>query len=115
VPITTTISQAGPISVLSVQGKLVLGDSARAFRDAVDELLKAGNQQIVINLSGVPFADSAGLGAIAVNFSSVKTAGGRLAMAETQPAVRYLMELTKLTTLIPLYSSEQEAVSSLRA
>ena len=111
--LTTQVNHAGPIPVLCVEGKLVLGAAATAFREAVDELLKAGNQHIVVNFSGVPFADSAGLGAIAVNFSNVKAAGGTLALAETQPAVRELMELTRLTSLIPLFASEQEAVRSL--
>jgi anti-anti-sigma factor len=113
VSITTQINQAGSVPVISVEGKLVLGEAANMFREAVDQLLKAGNQSIVLNFAGVTFADSAGLGALAVNFSNVKAAGGRLAMAETPPSVRALMDLTKLSSLIPLFASEQEAVSSL--
>jgi anti-anti-sigma factor len=115
VSITTQINQAGGVSVLSVQGKLVLGAASTSFREAVDELLKAGNQRIVVNLSGVPFADSAGIGAIAVNFSNVKAVGGALAMAETQQPVRDMMEITRLASVIPLFASEQEAIQSLSA
>jgi anti-anti-sigma regulatory factor len=48
-----------------------------------------------------------------VNFSTVKAAGGFLAMAEAQQPVRDVMELTRLSQLIPIFESEQEAVRSL--
>ena len=107
-----TIHQAGPVSILCIEGKLILGDPATAFREAVEEMLKAGNQRIVLNFSGVPYADSSGVGALAVNFSNVKAAGGSLAVAAVQQAVRDVMELTRLTDLIPFFESEQEAIQS---
>jgi anti-anti-sigma factor len=112
-PITTQVRQDGSVLVLALHGKLVLGESSNVFRAAIEQLLKAGIQRIVLNFSGVPYADSAGIGALAVNFSTVKAAGGTLAMAEAPKAVADVMELTRLSQLIPLYASEQEAVRSL--
>ncbi len=111
--IKTQVSQDGRVWVLALQGKLVLGASSNEFRNTVADLLKAGNQRIVLNFREVPYADSAGIGALAVNFSTVKAAGGSLAMAEAQQAVRDVMDLTRLSQLIPIFESEQEAVSSL--
>jgi anti-anti-sigma factor len=111
--LTTEVHQDGQVWVLSLQGKLVLGASSNEFRSMIADLLKAGNQRIVLNFKGVPYADSAGMGALAVNFSTVKAAGGFLAMAEAQQPVRDVMELTRLSQLIPIFESEQEAVRSL--
>ncbi len=112
-PLTTKVRQDGQVSVLCVEGRLVLGDSAAAFRGAVDKMLREGNHRIVLNFEDVPYADSAGVGAIAVNFSSVRAAGGSLALAGTQKAVRDVLDMTRLSDLIPLFDSEQEAVQSM--
>jgi anti-anti-sigma factor len=115
VSISTQIYQSGPVSVLTLEGKLVLGTPANDFRSTIAELLKAGNQRIVLNFRGVPYADSAGIGALAYNFSHIKAAGGRLVVAEVQEAVREVMDVTRLSQLIPMFATEQEAVSSLGA
>jgi anti-anti-sigma factor len=115
VAITTQIHQDGKVSVLELQGKLVLGNPSNEFRSAVEELIRSGNQKIVLNFRGVPYADSAGIGALAYNFSNMKAAGGTLAVAELQQPVREIMDLTRLTQLIPVFATEQEAVRSLGA
>jgi anti-anti-sigma factor len=112
VSISTQLHQSGAVSVLALQGKLVLGASSNEFRSTIADLLKAGNQQIVLNFRGVPYADSAGIGALAFNFSNIKAAGGRLVVAEAQEAVREVMDVTRLSQLIPMFATEQEAVSS---
>ena len=109
----TEIHKSGPVAVLTMQGKLVLGASSNEFRATVEELLKTGNQLFVLNLKDVPYADSAGIGALAYNFSNVKAAGGQIAVAEVQPAVRDVMEVTNLSSLIPMFATEIEAVRSL--
>ncbi|HKD05542.1 MAG TPA: STAS domain-containing protein [Bryobacteraceae bacterium] len=115
VSISTEVHQDGAVSVLSVEGKLVMGAPSNAFRATVEDLLKAGNQRIVVNFRGVPYADSAGIGALAYNFSNTKAAGGRLALAEVQPAVLDVMDVTRLSDLIPMFETEKEAVKSLGA
>ena len=96
-----------------MQGKLVLGASSNEFRSTMEGLLKDGNQLFVLNLKDVPYADSAGIGVLAYNFSNVKAAGGRIAVAEVQQAVRDVMEVTNLSALIPMFATETEAVRSL--
>ncbi len=112
VSIETQIYQSGCASILSIQGRLVLGEAATAFRSAVTEMLEAGNRHIVLNFAGVSYADIAGIGALAVSFSDVKAAGGSLAVAEAQKEVRDVLEQTGLTGLMALFDSEREAVDS---
>jgi anti-sigma B factor antagonist len=107
------IEAQGPVSVLSLQGRLVLGNPANGLRTAVTRMLDSGQRNIVLNFAGVPYADSAGVGAVAVSFSNIKAAGGRLAIAETQQEVRDVLELTGLSRMIPLFDSEPQAVNSL--
>lgn len=111
--ITKQAYEDGRVWVLALQGRLVLGASSNEFRSTVADLLKGGNQRIVLNFKDVSYADSAGIGALAVNFSNVKAAGGLLAMAEASQSVRDVMDLTRLSQLIPIFDSEQDAVRSL--
>ncbi|MEP6715812.1 MAG: STAS domain-containing protein [Terriglobia bacterium] len=111
--ITTQIRHDGQVSVLCVQGRLILGEPSDAFRAAIEEMLQAGDQDIVVNFEEVPFADSAGVGALAVNFSNVRAAGGSLALVGAQKAVRDVLEITRLSDLIPLFENEREAIESL--
>src|SRR5665213_543808 len=113
VSISTEVHQSGSVSILALEGKLVLGAPSNLFRSSVDDLLKAGNHKIVLNFKGVPYADSAGIGALAFNFSNIKAAGGSLVVAEAQQAVRELLDLTRLSQLIPMFATEQEAITSL--
>lgn len=103
------------MAVLSLGGKLVLGTPATSFRDAVDEMLRSGHQNIVVNCADLSYADSAGVGALALNFSRVKAAGGMLAVVAPQKHLTDLMDLTRLSSLIPVFGTEQEAFASFRA
>ena len=111
--IQAEVHHSGPVSILALHGRLVLGQAATGFRSAVTEMLNAGNRRIVLNFGGVPYVDSAGVGALAVSFSNIKAAGGFLAIAETQQVVRDVLELTGLTRIIPLFDSEPQAIDSL--
>ena len=111
--LTTQIHDSGKAAVLSLGGKLVLGPSATSFREAVEEILKSGQQNIVVNAAELSYADSAGVGALALNFSKVKAAGGTLAVVAPQKTLVDLMDLTRLSSLIPVFGTEQEAVASL--
>ena len=82
--LTTQIHQAGSVSVLASEGKLVLGDSSTALRNAVEGLLQAGCRRIVLNFAGITYIDSVGMGTLAMIFSSVRATGGCVALAETQ-------------------------------
>lgn len=92
-----------------------MGAPSNEFRSTIADLLRAGNQRIVLNFKGVPYADSAGIGALAFNFSNIKAAGGRLVVAEAQQAVREVLDVTRLSQLIPMFATEQEALSSFGA
>ena len=106
------IHRSGTVSILTLAGKLVLGAPSHEFRSMIADLLKAANQMIVLNFRGVAYADNVGIGALAFNFSNTKAAGGRLVVAEAQPNVREIMHVTRLSELIPVFATEQEAISS---
>ena len=110
--IKTAFRQIGTECVLSLSGKVTLGEASQTVRSALEDLLKRGNTRIVLNLADVSFIDSAGLGILTMNFTSIKAAGGMLKIAEPQERVKEALEVTRLTRLFPPYATEREALDS---
>src|ERR1051326_9165588 len=67
---------ADGVTVLQCNGRVVFGEESTALRDKVKSLLAEGNKRIVLNLGGVSYIDSGGLGVLVSLFTSAKAAGG---------------------------------------
>ena len=67
---------AGGVSIIDLQGRLILGDECNQLREQVKALLAANKKQIVLNLGEVTFIDSAGVGTLVASFTSAKAQAG---------------------------------------
>jgi anti-anti-sigma factor len=98
--------------VLSVQRGLK-GEGETALRQRIDELVRAGHRDIVIDLEPMPFVDSSELGRLIRSHLSVRQAGGRVRLCNLAPRVAALMKLTKLDTVLDVYNSVDEALTEI--
>lgn len=81
------------------------------IRDAIDEQLAMNRYRgLVIALSGVDFMDSSGLGLILGRYRTMKQHGGTMALCEVKSNLQKILELSGVLKIIPVYSSEPEAV-----
>ena len=107
--ITTILIQG--IVVARVTGELDM-HSANEFRQAVDSALEtSGTKNILLNLQGVTFIDSSGLGVILGRYKRISVLGGKMLMAHVQPQVVRILELSGLLNIITLSNSESEALT----
>lgn len=105
------------IDTLVKQGMLVVRVSgeldmhvADDFRQTVDSALAAnGVKNILLNLNGVTFIDSSGLGVILGRYKKISTLGGVMTVAHVQPQVVRIFELSGLLKIMKLYTTEKEA------
>jgi hypothetical protein len=74
--------------------------------------LLAENLQVVLNLGGVSYIDSGGLGTLVGLYTSAKAAGGNVKLANLTQRVRDQLVLTKLVTVFEFFDSEEQAVAS---
>jgi anti-anti-sigma factor len=95
---------AGATTVVTVVGDLDLSTVAE-LRDFVGRLLQR-DQTIVLDLTGVPFMDSTGLGAIVALFNRARRDNGWLVLRHPRPEVSRVLELTAVDTLIPVERDE---------
>lgn len=100
----------GPVTILDLDGKLVLGDGDGLLKDKVNSLIFQGQQQIVLNLGGVPYIDSAGLGQLIASSTTVARQGGQLRLLNVTKRVQDLLAIVKLLTVFDVYTSEADAV-----
>ena len=102
----------GDVVVLDVQGRVMLGEGDELLKDKVNSLLNQGRKKIVLNLAGVPYIDSAGLGEIVRTFTTVSRQGGQLKLLNLTKRITDLLSITKLLTVFETHDTEADAVRS---
>jgi len=100
------------IKVIQIKGKILMGEGDIAIKKKIDELVAAGNTKLVLDLSGVPYVDSSGLGELIRCYTTLKKAGGTLKLANLTDKIVDLLTITKLVTVFEFYNSVDEAVKS---
>ncbi len=101
----------GRVYVIRCIGRIVAGDESRTLEAVITRSLQDFNR-LVIDVADVSRVDSSGMGLLVRFLSRVKANGGDLRLASPQPFFRSLLEMTKLTTILRVYNTEEEAIVS---
>lgn len=102
----------GDITIITVVGRVTLGESANAFRAAMTEALAAGARKIILNLGGVSYMDSSGIGELFSCYSRVAGQMGSLKLVHLTKFVVELLQITKMYRLFDVQADEAEALRS---
>jgi len=102
---------AGEVTILDIEGKILLGAGDIEIKQAIDDLLADGRRNVLLNLAKVPYIDSAGLGQIIRSFTAIRKAGGALKLLSPNPRVVDLLTVTKLVNVFDWYNDEASALS----
>ena len=100
------------VSVVALDGRVVLGEESNALREKVKGLLGAGKKKIVLNMDNVTFIDSAGLGTLVAAHHSAKNQGASLRLCHLGSKFQEVLQITKLLTVFDVYDTETAAVAS---
>ena len=103
---------SGDVMILDVTGKLTIGEGDELLKDKINSLIQQGHKKLILNLEGVPYVDSAGLGEIVRTYTTVSRQGGNLKLLNLTKRIEDLLSITKLLTVFDTYESEQEALNS---
>ncbi|WP_150308540.1 STAS domain-containing protein [Planctomonas psychrotolerans] len=85
--------------------------SAPKLREVIAGVVAGGRTHVVVNLGGTDFMDSSGLGALIGCLKLARQAGGDLRIANVQPQVRMVLELTNMNRVLTPYDSAEAAFS----
>jgi anti-sigma B factor antagonist len=102
----------GDVTVLDLKGKMTLGEGDELLREKVSSLVSQGKKKLILNLDGVPYIDSAGLGEIVRTYTTVSRQGGKLKLLNLTKRIEDLLSITKLLTVFEVYEDEGEALQS---
>jgi anti-sigma B factor antagonist len=102
------------VSVVALDGRIVLGEESNALRERVKALVAEGKKKIVLNMANVTFIDSAGLGTLVAAHHSAKSQGAALKLCHLGAKFQEVLQITKLLTVFDVYNSESEAVASFK-
>jgi anti-sigma B factor antagonist len=103
------------VSIIDIEGKILLGDGDVEIKQAVDDMLSRGDRNILLNLARVPYIDSAGLGEIIRCFTAIRKNGGSFKLLSPNQRLIDLLAITKLVNVFDWYNDEPSAVKSFSA
>lgn len=100
------------VTVLELSGRITLGSGDIKMRELIKEQLDAGKQQIVVDLGGVSFIDSSGLGELVAAYTTARRHSVTIKLANLTKKIDDLMEITRLASVFDTYGSVDDAVKS---
>jgi anti-sigma B factor antagonist len=102
----------GAVEIVVLSGT-VDAAAAPTIRQELKALIDSGRTRLVLDLSQVRFVDSSGLFALVSTLKAARSAGGDVGLLQVKPAVRAVIELTRLDRVFALFDDEASAVTKL--
>jgi anti-sigma B factor antagonist len=107
-----TDREVGGVTVVALDGRIVLGDESNALRAKLKSLIAEGKKKIVLNMDNITYIDSAGLGILVAAHCSAKTQGASLVLCHLGSKFQEVLQITKLLTVFEVCDTEAAAVTS---
>jgi anti-sigma B factor antagonist len=98
------------VTVVAPTGRLDIA-GAPALKEAIEEVVRSGPPRIVIDMEGVSFVDSTGLGSVISALKQVRGSQGELRLAAPNQQARVVLELTTLDRVFPYYATVEDALT----
>jgi anti-sigma B factor antagonist len=111
-PLKITNSETNGTSVVTLDGRIVLGEEDNALRDKLKNLIAEGKKQIVVNMSRVESIDSSGLGTLFAAHLRAKADGASLKLCDLGSRFQEVLQTTRLATVFQVCNTEAAAVKS---
>lgn len=118
-PLKYNVRRIGEITILDLRGRLSLGEevafgsgSGIVLGETIRELTKKGQKKIVLDLEGVTYVDSSGVGQLVGALTTARNQGGTVKLLAPTKQVRELLKIVKLDTVFDIHEYEAAAIRS---
>jgi anti-sigma B factor antagonist len=111
-PLKITVRQSSGVSIIDLEGRLVIGPDADALKQRLDELARQGSRHILVNLAKVTQLDSSGICSLLHGYTMMKQHSGSFKMLHPAGHAREVLEVMRLIEIIPTLDDEKQAVAS---
>ncbi len=106
------VRSQGQVKIIKLRGRLSLGEPVDRLRATVEDLLKAGDNRLVLDLEELATMDSSGIGLLSRFLTSAKQQGGSLKLVNPSKFVVQTLKLVGLLNLFEVFSDSQAAAAS---
>ena len=106
--------QAGDVTILDLEGRITIGDGNVSLRNAIRRLIQEGKKKILLNLAGVSYVDSSGIGELVSSYTTIGREKGQLKLLNLTQKIQDLLAITKLLTVFDVYEDEATALNSFK-
>jgi anti-sigma B factor antagonist len=102
----------GDVIILDLKGRLRVGGNTVALHKSIRCLVLEKKIHILLNLAGVTYIDSCGLGELIASQVSVENQGGKIKLIGLTDSLRELLTATRLLTVFEVYENEADAIGA---
>jgi len=110
--VEVSVRRVGDVTVLELSGKVLGGPESDLLRSELDGILAGSDRYLLVDLSGVPWMNSAGLGILLAAYSRLRERGGVLRFSGVGDRVRGILRTTKLLTVLDVVDDESTGIRS---
>lgn len=104
--------QVGDVTVVEIKGKMTIGAGDVQFREEVKALVDRGQKKLVLDLQGLKYMDSSGVGELVSTYTTVTNRGGQLHLCNLSGKILDLLQITQLLQVFDTYATADEAIKS---
>jgi len=114
VALKITDREVDGVTVVTIDGRIVLGEESNMMREKVKGLLADNKKKMILNMANVTYIDSAGLGTLVATFHSARQQGAVMKLAHLGAKFKEVLQVTKLLTVFEVHDTEAAAVQSFK-
>ncbi|MBI4473609.1 MAG: STAS domain-containing protein [Acidobacteria bacterium] len=96
--------------IVEASGRLDFGESCLQLRELAKRLTSDGDRQVILNMKGISYVDSAGIGLLLSIYATIRNQGGDLKLVNVSPRVKELLRITNLLHVFDIYEDESRAL-----
>ena len=104
--------QNGNVTILDLEGDVIMGGGAAKLRQTIAELIKNNKTDVLLNFQKVKYIDSSGTGEIISVSESFDKIGGNLKLSNLSPKVEQVLALSSILLILDIYDDEASALNS---
>ncbi len=109
------IRHVDDVIIVDLAGRMVAGVGEKILHDIMNQLVAEGWKRILLNLSGVSWIDSGGIGELVASLKLAKRFGVTVKLLRIGDRVKHILSISQILPMLDVYESEEEAVEALRA
>ncbi len=111
-PLKMTQREVDGVTVIALEGRIVLGEETNSFREKINSLLAEGKKKILLNLDDISLIDSTGLGTLVSAHHSAATRGASVRLCKLGTKFQEVLQVTRLFTVFDVSDTEADGIRS---